>query len=171
MQIELASRVVRIHCKGATIESVEVEGPGGQRTKISASYFFNSIPITHFFKMLNPPEAVNVLDAARALFYREHITVNVLVDGRDLFPDQWIYVHSPEVRMARIANYNNFSRDMVQNDGRSALSLEYFVFQSDDLWQKEDNEIARLAIDELRQLKLIRTSRIEQTWVVRETES
>jgi protoporphyrinogen oxidase len=171
VRISLGTRVVSINRRNATVDSVDVEGPAGDLMRISAGHFFNSVPVTHFFKMFNPPEEERVLSAAEALYYREHITVNVLVEGRDIFPDQWIYIHSPEVRMARLANYNNFSEDMVLNKNKTALSIEYFVFQDDELWKKGDQEVAKLALQELQQLRLLDTGRVEQTWVVRETES
>jgi len=144
---------------------------GDKECAIQARQFFSSIPITYFFKMLNPPEPETILKAADSLYFRGHITVNLLVDGDDLFPDQWIYIHSPEVQMARLANYNNFSKQMVGQKGRSALSVEYFVFQHEDLWQLEDEEILTQAIEELDRVKLVPRERVEQGWTVRETES
>jgi len=92
----------------------------------------------HFITKLHPAEDDKILKASESLYFRDHITVNVLVDGENHFPDQWIYIHSPEVQMARLANYNNFSKDMVRQQGKSALSIEYFVFQHEPLWQKTD---------------------------------
>ncbi|KJU85144.1 amine oxidase [Candidatus Magnetobacterium bavaricum] len=106
-----------------------------------------------------------------ALYYRDHITVNILVDDTGVFPDQWIYIHSPNVKVARIANYNNFSAEMVADKKMTALSVEYFVFQHEELWGLSDDSIKELAADELQYLGLIRKERIVSSWVVRETEA
>jgi protoporphyrinogen oxidase len=167
----LGTSVVGVTRRGDEIASVIVRTPDGCLVNVTANHFFSSIPITHFIKILVPPEPEAVARAAEALYYRDHITVNLVVDGEDFFPDQWIYVHSPDVRMARIANYNNFSKAMVGEKGKTALSVEYFTFQREDLWQSPDATLVELAADELAYLRLVPKRAIEQAWVVRETES
>ena len=171
VRVMLDTSVVGYRQEDANIDSVVVEGPDGRRQKVRARHFFNSVPITHFFRMLDPPPPDPTLRAAEALFYREHITVNLLVDGDDLFPDQWIYIHSPDIKMARLANYNNFSKAMVGMEKKSALSAEYFTFQSEDLWQQTDQELIALAQEELALMGLVDKNAVEGSWVVRETES
>ncbi len=170
-RIILGTRINRIHRKGNDITAIDLVNGDGSVTGICAKQYFSSIPLTQFFKMLEPHPSAEVLTAADALYYREHITVNLLVDKDDLFPDQWIYLHSPDVLMARVANYNNFSRAMVQFKPKSALSVEYFVFQHEDLWKKPDEELKGLAVDELVYLGLLERNVVENAWVVRETES
>ncbi len=170
-QIILGTRVKGIHRKGNEISSIDVINGDGSITEICAKQYFSSIPLTQFFKILEPSPAAGVLTAVSALYYREHITVNLLVGRDDLFPDQWIYLHSPDVLMARVANYNNFSRAMVQFKPKSALSVEYFAFQHEDLWKKPDKELVELAVDELVFLGLLEKNVVENAWVVRETES
>ena len=171
VEVMLKTRLVRINCQEEKITSVDVVGPDGKESRIVARHYFSSIPITHFFKMLLPQAAENLRRASEALYYREHITVDLLVDAVDLFPDQWIYVHSPDVRMARVANYNNFSKAMVHHGKKTALSIEYFVFQTEDLWKKSDADLRGLAIDEMCRMGLLSKEKVEQAWVVRETES
>ncbi|KJR42045.1 protoporphyrinogen oxidase [Candidatus Magnetoovum chiemensis] len=171
VQVLYNNRVTAINHKDNTVTSVDIEGPSSETTKITAKHFFSSIPLTHFFKFLNPAQSDDINKAVDALYYRDHITVNILADGDDLFPDQWIYVHSPEVKMARLANYNNFSRLMVGSKNKTALSVEYFVFQSDKLWKDKDSDLVELAGDELNFMGLVNKKAIEKAWVVRETES
>ena len=170
-EVLLGTRVNGIRRKGNEITSIDVTNGDGSLTEICAKQYFSSIPLTQFFKMLEPLPSTEVQVAVSALYYREHITVDLLVDEENLFPDQWIYLHSPDVLMARLANYNNFSRAMVQFRPKSALSAEYFVFQHDDLWKKSDEELKELAVDELVFLGLLKRSVVENAWVVRETES
>jgi protoporphyrinogen oxidase len=170
-KLMLNTSVVGVTRTDDEISSVTVRTPGGGLIDVTASHFFSSIPITHFVKLLAPPESDSVRLAAETLYYRDHITVNLVVDGDDLFPDQWIYVHSPDVRMARIANYNNFSKSMVGESRKTGLSVEYFTFQTEDLWISSDDMLVELAADELDYLGLVRKRTIERAWVVRETES
>jgi protoporphyrinogen oxidase len=167
----LESTVVAINRNGDSIVSVDFKDPSGNITRIKAKSFFSSIPLTHFFQMLKPQDSAPVNDAASALYYRDHITVNLLVDAVDLFPDQWIYVHEPEVEMARLANYNNFSKEMVGKKNKTALSVEYFVFQNENLWKMKDDDIKAKAIDEIKYVGLIDVDTVEKGWIIRETEA
>ena len=47
------------------------------------------------------------------------------------FPDNWIYIHDPDVKVGRIQNFGSWSPDMVK-DGRTCLGLEYFCFEGDE---------------------------------------
>jgi len=161
-----------INIRESRIYSVIIEEKtGGEIIEIIAKQFFSSIPITHFFKFQNPAPENYVLNAVDSLYFRDHITVDILVDKKDLFPDQWIYVHSPEVKMARLTNYKNFSNQMVKAADKTSLSVEYFTFKSDDIWKMSDDKLKEFAIEELCQMKIVEKHQIENSWVVRETES
>ena len=170
-QILLNSRVSSFNRKDNEVVSIDVMTGDGRKSRIAAKQFFNSIPLTHFIKLLDPAAPREVLRAAESLYYRDHITVNLLVDKTNIFPDQWIYVHSPDVQMARLANYNNFSTKMTKSPLHTGLSVEYFVFQHQPLWRQPDEAIIRLAIDELQHMRLAKGATVLQSWVVRETES
>ena len=164
--------VKKINIRESVILSIIIEERNtGELIEVFSKQFFSSIPITHFFKMMDPIPNSDTLIAANSLYFREHITVDILIDRKDLFPDQWIYVHSHDLKMARLANYKNFSKQMVKSDEKTTLSVEYFVFKSDDIWRMSDNSLKELAGDELSQMKLVNKKQIENSWIVRETES
>lgn len=167
----LGARVQQFNRQAYQIDSVDIEDGEGEFSRITARHYFNSIPLTHFFSQCSPLPSEDVMAAVNALYYRDHITVNLLVDGTTYFPDQWIYIHAPEVKMARIANYNSFSASMVDDLHTTALSVEYFVFQTDELWQMDDSQLAEFAIAEMEAVKLIRRADVIGRWVIRETES
>ncbi|MFH1782844.1 MAG: NAD(P)-binding protein [Candidatus Omnitrophota bacterium] len=167
----LSSQVIRFNRHDNIIGSIDVLDPYGQTISITSKQFFSSIPLAHFFNMLYPEDSQEVRQASGMLRYRDHITVDLLVEGEKIFPDQWIYVHSPEVQMARIANYNNFSKAMVGKDNKTALSIEYFVFKEHGLWNETDRSLIEFSIAELEKIGLIKHREVEKAWVVRETEA
>jgi protoporphyrinogen oxidase len=171
VDVKLETRVNRFNRTDNKITSIEFVGPHGEKGAISAGGYLNSAPLTEFFKAICPSLGRDVLKASEELYFRGHITVNLVVDGENFFPDQWIYVHSPEEKMARLVNYNNFSRAMVNHKRKTAVSVEYFVFQNDDLWKMSDNDLKELAIEELDHTGLIPKKRVENAWVIRELES
>jgi hypothetical protein len=82
------------------------------------------------------------------------------------FPDNWIYVHSPEVRLGRIQNFGSWSPYLVK-EGRTCLGLEYFVFEGDDLWASDDADLVELGKRELEKIGLVRASDVQAGYVVR----
>lgn len=160
----------RVHRVGDVVRSVDARGPGGD-LRIEAGQVLTTIPITHFLDAIEPSVGAETKRSVDALYYRDHITVNLVADRADLFPDQWIYVHSPDVRMARLANYNNFSADMAARKGTSVLGVEYFVFRTDDLWGRSDDALVALASDEVARMGLVPRGSVARGFVRRETEA
>ena len=166
----LNSRVGRFNIAKNKINSIAVVDPAGKEIGISAKHFFSSIPLAHFFKMLSPSDSDEINRAADKLKYRDHVTVNLLVNKRDIFSDQWIYVHAPELKIARVVNFNNFSEAMVENSNKTALSAEFFLFKGAGLWNESDEALAHLAIGDLDKMGILTEGDVEKTWVMRETE-
>lgn len=116
---------------------------------------------------LDPPPPDEVLRAAHALRYRDFLSVVLIVDRPEVFPDNWIYVHSPQVKLGRIQNYKNWSPDMVPDARLSALGLEYFLWDSDPEWNWPDARLIELGIRECVHLGLIRRGEIRDGTVIR----
>ena len=104
----------------------------------------------------------DVQAAARGLRYRDFLTVALVIDGEDLFPDNWIYIHEPEVRVGRIQNFRSWSPWMVPDQTKASVGLEYFCFQGDDLWDMDDEGLVELAKRELGKLGLADPAKVEQ---------
>lgn len=167
--IEVNATVTRVFHGGGKIVGVEYEQ--GRKKKVGVDYLFSSMPLTEFIKKLEPKAPKDILRAVDMLYYRDHLTVNLIIQGK-LFPDNWIYVHAPEVKMARVANYNNFSGRMAGKKRMTAISVEYFVFQNEDLWKMPDSDLQKLAVDELLKTGLIQNKKaVKDGFVIRETES
>lgn len=143
----------------------------GAKHLYSCDALFSSIPLTEFILKLDPTPPAALIASARELYYRDHITVNLILDGPSPFPDNWIYIHSPEVRMARVCEYGNFSKEMLANRNHSALSVEYFCFAHDDLWQKSDEELIQFAITEMKCVGLMKKESVVDAFVIREKDS
>ena len=76
------------------------------------------------------------------------------LDGDDPFPDNWIYIHEPGVRVGRIQNFRSWSPWMVPDPDKACVGLEYFCFAGDDLWTMDDDDLVALAANELERLRL-----------------
>ena len=117
--------------------------------------------------MTHPRPPAAVVEAALGLRYRDFLTVALVVSGEDLFPDNWIYIHDPSVRVGRIQNYRSWSPWMVPDPDKACVGLEYFCFAGDDLWTMDDDELVALASRELEQLGLVSADKVERGFAIR----
>jgi hypothetical protein len=125
------------------------------------------MPVRELIAGCDPQPPAEVADAATSLNYRDFLTVALMVDRQDVFPDNWIYIHDPEVKVGRVQNFKNWSPDMVPDPAKTCLGLEYFCFEGDGLWDSSDEDLVALATREMETLGLVRGADVEGGVVVR----
>jgi protoporphyrinogen oxidase len=163
--VGLRTPVVGIARDGRGAVAVSVEDEDGVRT-VPTGHVVSSMPLSRLVQVMQPPAPEEVLAAAGRLRYRDFLTVALVVPERFSFPDNWIYIHAPEVRVGRIQNFGSWSPFMVK-DGRTCLGLEYFVNEGDALWESSDADLIALATRELEALGLVRPGVVEAGYAVR----
>ena len=146
--------------------AVRAATPDGER-RFEADHVISTMPLRSLLRTFEPAAPAGVKDAAEALRYRDFLVVVLILDRQDLFPDNWIYVHTPGVKVGRIQNFNNWSAAMVPEPGRTCLGLEYFCFKGDGLWDSDDSALIRQATRELEQLGLAPAADVVDGTVVR----
>jgi protoporphyrinogen oxidase len=162
-EVRLEQRVAGLTLDGGRIVSVTTAG----ETFEEPAAVISSLPLREVVEMTSPPPPQEVLDAARGLRYRDFLTVALVVDGADLFPDNWIYIHDPSVRVGRIQNFRSWSPWMVPDPDKACVGLEYFCFAGDDLWTMADDELVALAAEELERLQLSRKEKVDRGYAIR----
>ena len=125
---------------------------GGER--IEPSQVISSLPLRATVGMAGAAAPGSVQAAAQGLRYRDFLTVALIIDGDDLFPDNWIYIHEPGVEVGRIQNFRSWSPWMVPDQSKASIGMEYFCFKGDELWESSDEELVELAKREIEQLGL-----------------
>ncbi|MBK8248104.1 MAG: NAD(P)/FAD-dependent oxidoreductase [Gemmatimonadetes bacterium] len=158
--------VEAVETKGDRVVALRARTPLGVR-RIEADHVISTMPIRTLVQSLDPQPAPAIRAAADGLNYRDFLTVALIIDQDNLFPDNWIYIHTPGVKVGRIQNFNNWSRAMVPEAGRTCLGLEYFCFEGDGLWTSKDEDLIALAKHELGQLNLVDPNRVVDGTVVR----
>ncbi|MBD2326917.1 FAD-dependent oxidoreductase [Alkalinema sp. FACHB-956] len=166
-QVAMNTGVVQINRKGNRICSITTR-QAGETLEIPAEQFISSMPVTALVQRLNPPAPPEVLEAARSLNYRAFIIVPIVIDRADLFPDNWIYIHSPQVKVGRIQNFKNWSPAMVPDPSKTCLGMEYFCSEGDALWEMSDTELLDLATREVAALGLAPVEAVEDGTVIRQ---
>ena len=131
------------------------------------SAVISSLPLRNTVGMAEPHPRGEVIAAAKGVRYRDFLTVAVVLDGEDLFPDNWIYIHEPGVKVGRIQNFRSWSPWMVPDKGKACVGLEYFCFAGDELWETADDDLVQMAMGELEELGLARRDQLEFGFVER----
>jgi protoporphyrinogen oxidase len=164
--IQLGAQVEKIHWSGDAVEAVETKF-NGRNEIVRGKHFISSMPMRELVNKLSPAPGASIQAAASKLQYRDFLIVVLIVNRRDIFPDNWIYIHDPTVRMGRIQNFKNWSADMVPDPTKTCLGLEYFCFEGDGLWSMSDEELIELGKREMETLGLITSTEVEEGKVVR----
>jgi protoporphyrinogen oxidase len=144
---------------------IEVTLADGVCESYTARHVISSAPVRELVAKLSPAP-ISLLHA-RALRYRDFLTVALMVNKGELFPDNWIYIHDPSVKVGRVQNFRSWSPQMVP-DGMSCLGLEYFCFEGDGLWSADDADLISLAIAEVSQIGLVTADDVVDACVVRQ---
>jgi protoporphyrinogen oxidase len=163
--LRMGATTTAVHLEDGVAASVTVSSDGKEEI-LPVSHVISSMPLTSLAMIMNPPVPDEVARAAADLHYRDFLTVALVVPAERGFPDNWIYVHSPDVKVGRIQNFGVWSPYMVK-DGHTCLGMEYFVFEGDELWRCADEDLVTLATKELATIGLVDPSDVEAGYVVR----
>jgi protoporphyrinogen oxidase len=161
-EVRLNAPVTRLRMDGGRVTEIVA---GGET--ITPSYVISSLPLRTTVGIAEPEAPVDVRDAARGLRYRDFLTVLLVIEDEDMFPDNWIYIHDPSVKVGRIQNFRSWSPFMVPNDEDASIGMEYFCFEGDQLWTMSDDDLVAMATREIQQLGLARAERVKMGFVVR----
>jgi protoporphyrinogen oxidase len=149
--VRLNHKVASIRRQGRRITAID---------DLPADHVISSMPLTSFIRTLDPAPEDEVVEAAAKLRYRAFLTVCLILDKEELFPDQWLYIHDPGVKMGRIQNYKNWSPHMVPDRKKTGLGLEYFCDEGDALWSLPDEALIDLGTKELEIMKMVEPGQV-----------
>jgi protoporphyrinogen oxidase len=149
--------VVGVTYDGNRVSHVTVEeGSTGKREEMPCDFFFSTMPVRELARISTPAPPANVREVADGLIYRDFLTVGLLlrrlhVQEKGTAPkamvrDNWIYIQDEAVHVGRIQLFNNWSPYLVADPVNTVwIGLEYFVNDTDTLWNSSDAELLALA--------------------------
>jgi protoporphyrinogen oxidase len=152
-EVLMHHHAARLELRGGRVGAVVAQTPDGER-RIEADHVVSTTDVRSLVRAFGAQAPEPAREAAEGLAYRDFLVVALILDREDLFPDNWIYIHTPGVRVGRIQNFNNWSAAMVPEAGRTCLGMEYFCFEGDGLWTSPDADLIALAGRELEALGL-----------------
>lgn len=166
-EVRLQTEVAQFKRRDSRIESI-VANQDGKEIALTAEHFISSMPVSELVRKIEPLPPAEVIAAAGKLKYRAFILVGLIIRRQQVNDDNWIYVHTPAVKVGRIQNFKNWSAAMVADATKTHLGMEYFCDEGDDLWKQRDDELIALGKRELIELGLAIDEEIEDGFVVRQ---
>jgi protoporphyrinogen oxidase len=156
------------------VTSIEAVRADGERRTFAGDYFFSTMPMRDLLRAMKTTIPANVLEVSDGLQYRDFITVGLLVDrlkvtepDGGLLKDTWIYIQEPDVLLGRLQIFNNWSPYLVSDPAKVWIGLEYFCYETDDLWKKSDEEMKKFAIAEVAKIGILNAADVSDAHVVR----
>ena len=141
----------------------------GERRRYRARHVVSSAPVRELMDRIEPKPLS--LFQARALKYRDFLTVVLIGRSRRELPDNWVYIHDPAVKVGRVQNFRSWSPDMVPDGVSTCLGLEYFCFEGDGLWSAPDDELVALGSAEIARIGLMDPADVADACVVRQAKA
>ena len=173
-EIQKGWRVDTIHCEGNRVVSIDAVNERGQRQTCAGEYFFSTMPMKELIRAIDAPVPAAVREIAEGLQYRDFITVGLLADrlkvhepDGGLLKDTWIYVQEPDVLLGRLQIFNNWSPYLVSDPTKVWIGLEYFCYDTDDLWKMADDDLKQFAIAEVAKIGILDADAVSDAHVVR----
>jgi protoporphyrinogen oxidase len=156
------------------VVSIEAVSPAGERRTFAGDYFFSTMPMRELLRAMRTPVPANVLEVSDGLQYRDFITVGLLADrlkvkepDGGLLKDTWIYIQEPDVLLGRLQIFNNWSPYLVSDSTKVWIGLEYFCYDTDDLWKMPDDKLKQFAIAEVAKIGILDAADVSDAHVVR----
>ncbi len=160
-EIALGARAQRIRHERGRVVAVETRRADGSSVELDAAQVISTMALRDLIRTFDPPPPDEVRHAAERLTYRDYIAVMLIARRAHVFPDNWIYIHSPEVRLGRIQNYKNWSPEMVPDPTRTSLGLEYFLGDRDDEWSWPATRLIEQGIRDCARIGILSPDEVE----------
>ena len=173
-EIHMQWKVEKLIIEGKTVKGVVAINPAGERQTWEGDFFFSTMPMRELTQAMDCPVPDNVREVSDGLQYRDFITVGLLADrlkvkepDGGLLKDTWIYVQEPDVTLGRLQIFNNWSPYLVSDPTKVWIGLEYFCYDTDDLWKMPDDDLKKYAIAEVEKIGILEPGTVSDAHVVR----
>jgi protoporphyrinogen oxidase len=169
--------VDKVETRDGWVVAVTGKTTNNEERRFTGDYFFSTTSVQELVRAMGAAVPTGVREIGEGLQYRDFITVGLLLrklkirepgDLTDkLISDNWIYIQEPDVLVGRLQVFNNWSPYLVGDRSKIWLGAEYFCSEGDDLWNRTDEEMSRLAAEELDKIGIIDKSDLLDSTVER----
>ncbi len=151
--------------------TITYQDKSGKISTTQAGHLISSAAMRELADSLTPKLSAETLKSAHSLKYRDFVTVAIILKDKNLFDDNWIYIHDPRVKVGRVQNFKSWSPELIPNPDQCCFGLEYFCFEGDGVWNSPDSELIKLAQTELQAIGLAQKNDFIDGCVVRQAKA
>lgn len=160
--IHLKTKVLSVH-PGSQNSSALLKLEGGR--EIDFDHIISSMPITTLVDRMGAP--AEICSHARKLKFRNTLLVYLELKGDSPFPDQWIYVHSADLKTGRITNFKNWVPSINNGLPNTIICMEYWCYDDDEIWSISPEQLISLATYEVCKTALVPENSVLNGQVIR----
>jgi len=164
-KVHTETEPTRLTHDGKRITGVEAV-VDGEKKVFTPDNVVESIPVTQFLKLMDPPPPQPVLDAAARLKWRAQVYLFLTLDRESISKDNWIYFPNQDIPFGRVAEMKNFSTEMTP-DGKTSLFVEFFCFEGDDVWNASKEQIEEMVIPFFERMGFFKRDEVRQTYLLK----
>jgi protoporphyrinogen oxidase len=141
----------------ATVQAVALRDDGGGRVSfavdgaqfsLEADHVWSTIPVTDMARLLTPAPPTELLQAASALDFRAMILIYLILEQGRFSEYDAHYFPGPGIAISRLSEPKNYG-DGEQPRDTTVLCAELPCSPTDPVWQMTDDQLGRLACDDL----------------------
>jgi protoporphyrinogen oxidase len=175
LSAKVESIIAESHEKISAVHYREIST--GLVSTLRGDYFFSSMPVKELIAGMQQTDVpLAIKNLANGLEYRDFIVVGLLLKKNngtnnnkknDQLTDNWIYLQDNDVMAGRVQFFNNWSPFMVNDPDTIWMGVEYFCNETDELWNKKDEDIKQTAIVEMQSVGLINADDIIDGTVIK----
>jgi protoporphyrinogen oxidase len=167
-QIVMDRKVEKIiHSDGKISKVITKNSQGSQAEYSGYDYVLTTMPLKEVVLSMDPIVPQEVIDAANNLTFRDFITVAIMLNKKDLPPDDWVYTHDEGLRSIRIQIFKNWSPFMVPDQDKSCVGFEFVANEGDELWNMSDEELINIAKTDIEKLGFAKSTDVFDAKVVK----
>jgi protoporphyrinogen oxidase len=173
-EIRTGWTVCGVHTAGDCVTGITARNEAGEESFIPAQYVFSTMPVKELVQSFDAPPPPEVSEVSNGLLYRDFITVGLLLNrlnireqGEELLQDTWIYIQEPDVAVGRMQIFNNWSPYMVSDPQKVWIGLEYFCYDTEEIWQKSNEDMIALAVAEVEKMGIVARADVLDATVLR----
>ncbi len=146
--VRLSSTITGLKYCEKRITSV-VYNHGREQFTLPVDHLISTISLGDLVRLFRSGVSGEVLEAARALSFRSLVLVLLVINRKDIFPDQWIYVQDERFRVGRLQNFKQWSPHLVPDPQTTSVGMEYFCDPFDTFYRMSDQKLIEFALKEM----------------------
>jgi protoporphyrinogen oxidase len=153
-----SANVVAVENEGDTVTGITYEKDGTRHT-VHSDLYVSTIPLTVLVPMTGSRVPNECHEAIAGLKHKGIVFVYLKLDRPQLTPDHWIYIPEEHIAVHRISEFTNFSKNCAP-EGKTLVCAEITATKGDKHWTMGEEDLIKLATDNLVTLGLLKPGEV-----------